>query len=83
MGVRVDRPDQIADALDRVIHADRPAVLEAVVDPNVPPMPPHITLEQAKNFASSVLRGDAEALGFIKQTIKDAAESYLPRRGGQ
>ncbi|HXW07477.1 MAG TPA: thiamine pyrophosphate-requiring protein [Vicinamibacterales bacterium] len=80
MGVRIDRPDQIADALDRVIHADRPAVLEAVVDPNVPPLPPHITLEQAKNFASSVLKGDAEALGFIKQTIKDAAQSYLPRR---
>ena len=79
LGVRVDRPDAIAGAWDRVIHADRPAVLEAVVDPNVPPLPPHITWEQARNFASSVFRGDAEALGFIKQTIKDAAESYLPR----
>ena len=47
---------------------------------NVPPLPPHITLEQAKNFASSVLKGDAEALGFIKQTIKDTAASYLPQR---
>ena len=80
MGVRIDRPDQIAGALERVLDADRPAVLEAVVDPNVPPLPPHITLEQAKNFASSVLKGDADALGFIKQTIKDAAASYLPRR---
>jgi pyruvate dehydrogenase (quinone) len=80
MGVRVDRPEQIGDAWDRVLGADRPAVLEAVTDPNVPPLPPHITWEQAKSFASSVFRGDAEALGFIRQTIKDAAESYLPRR---
>ena len=80
MGVRVDRPDQIADAWDRVLGADRPAVLEAVTDPNVPPLPPHISFEQARAFASSVLKGDAEALGFIKQTVKDVAESYLPRR---
>ena len=80
MGVRVDHPDQVGESIDRVINADRPAVLEAVVDPNVPPLPPHITLEQAMNFASSVLKGDAESLGFIKQTVKDVADSYLPRR---
>ena len=80
MGVRVDRPEQIGDAWDRVLGADRPAVLEAVTDPNVPPLPPHISLEQAKAFASSVLKGDAEALGFITQTVKDAVESYIPRR---
>jgi pyruvate dehydrogenase (quinone) len=80
MGVRVDHPDQVGGAWDQVIHADRPALLEAVVDPNVPPLPPHVSWEQAKNFASSVLRGDAEALGFLKQTIKDAAQSYLPHK---
>ena len=70
VGVRVNRPDQVADAWERVLHADRPAVLDAVVDPNVPPLPPHISWEQAKNFATSVLRGDADALGFLKQTWK-------------
>jgi pyruvate dehydrogenase (quinone) len=79
-GVRVDRPEQIGPAWDAVLGADRPAVLEAVTDPNVPPLPPHITLEQAKAFASSVFKGDAEALGFITQTVKDAVESYIPRR---
>jgi pyruvate dehydrogenase (quinone) len=79
-GIRVDHPDQIAPAWDRALAADRPAVIEAVTDPNVPPLPPHISFEQAKAFASSVLSGDAEALGFIKQTIKDAADSFLPNR---
>ncbi len=81
LGVRVDRPDQIGAAWDQVLHADRPAVLEAITDPNVPPLPPHITLDQAKHFLSSLYHGDAEALGFVKQTLKDAAANYLPRRG--
>jgi pyruvate dehydrogenase (quinone) len=46
----------------------------------VPPLPPHITLQQAKQFASSLLAGEAEALGFVTQTIKDAVESYLPHK---
>jgi pyruvate dehydrogenase (quinone) len=80
LGVRVDRPEDIGAAWDRVLAADRPAVLEAVTDPNVPPLPPHITLEQAKQFMSAVYKGDAEALGFIKQTVKDAAQGFLPHR---
>jgi pyruvate dehydrogenase (quinone) len=43
-------------------------------------MPPHITLEQAKAFMSSVLKGDAERLGFLKQTVKEVADKYLPNR---
>jgi pyruvate dehydrogenase (quinone) len=80
LGIRVDAPGQVGPAWDRALAADRPVVLEAITDPNVPPLPPHITLEQAKHFASSVWSGDAEALGFIKQTVKDAAESYLPHK---
>jgi pyruvate dehydrogenase (quinone) len=79
-GIRVDRPDAIADAWDRALSADRPTVVEAVTDPNVPPLPPHITLEQAKEFASSIWSRDAESLGFIKQTIKDVSENFLPHK---
>ncbi|NUR53276.1 MAG: thiamine pyrophosphate-requiring protein [Acidobacteria bacterium] len=79
-GVRVDRPQNLGAAWDRALAATRPFVLEAITDPDVPPMPPHITLEQARNYASSVLKGDANALGFLKQTLKDVAESYLPHR---
>ncbi|MGE3470810.1 MAG: thiamine pyrophosphate-dependent enzyme, partial [Vicinamibacterales bacterium] len=79
-GVRIDRPEQIGPAWDRVLAAGRPAVLEAVTDPDVPPLPPHISWDQAKSFASSVLHGDANALGFLRQTARDAVESVLPRR---
>jgi len=77
VGVRVDTPDAVGAAWDRVLSADRPAVLEAVVDPNVPPLPPHISMEQAKNFAKSVWSRDAEALGFLKQTAKEGVAGIL------
>ena len=79
-GIRVDRPDDIAAAWDRALAATKPFVFEAITDPNVPPMPPHITLEQAKAFTSSVLKGDAERLGFLKQTVKEVADKYLPNK---
>jgi pyruvate dehydrogenase (quinone) len=80
LGLRVDSPDEIGRVWDRALAADRPVVLEALTDPNVPPLPPHITLEQAKHFASSIWSGDAGALGFIKQTVKDVAATVLPHK---
>ena len=79
-GIRVDRPDAIGEAWDRALAADRPVVIEAVTDPNVPPLPPHITLEQARHFVSAIWARDAGALGYVTQTMKDAAGKYLPHR---
>ena len=75
--MRVDRPQQIGPAWDEVLSADRRAVLEAVTDSNVAPIPPHISLEQTRKFVSSVLKGDAQALGFLKQIAKDVAVSVV------
>jgi pyruvate dehydrogenase (quinone) len=79
-GERVDNPKRLGVAWDTALSADRPAVLEVLTDPNVPPIPPHITIKQAAGYASSVLKGDADSLGFLKQTVKDIASSLLPRR---
>jgi pyruvate dehydrogenase (quinone) len=69
-GVRVDEPDQVGAAWDEVLATDRPAVLEAVVDPEVPPLPPHITFEQAKHFAEAVLHGDEGRRSMIRQSLR-------------
>src|SRR5439155_25104100 len=45
LGIRVETPDAVGPAWDRALAADRPVVLEAITDPDVPPLPPHITLE--------------------------------------
>jgi pyruvate dehydrogenase (quinone) len=68
-GIKVERPEDIAPAWDAALSADRPVVLEAVVDPDVPPLPPHITLKQAKAFGMTLLRGDPDEGGVIKQAL--------------
>ncbi|MGZ5026703.1 MAG: thiamine pyrophosphate-requiring protein, partial [Methylobacter sp.] len=57
-GYCIDRPEQLTDAWDRALSADRPVVLEVYTDPNVPPLPPHITFDQARAYASAILLGD-------------------------
>ena len=69
-GFRVDRPELIGETWEKAFAADRPAVLEVQTDPEVPPLPPHITLEQAKAFASSVLKRDPGAGQMIGQAIE-------------
>ena len=80
-GIRVDRPEMIADAWERAFRADRPVVFEAITDPDVPTLPPHISLQQAKNFAETLLRGDPNEGGIIKQAVKGMMESILPHKG--
>jgi pyruvate dehydrogenase (quinone) len=77
-GVRVADPDHVADAWDEVLAADRPAVLEAIVDPEVPPLPPHITFEEAKHFASAVLHGDPGSRQMIRHSIRQMLDSIKP-----
>jgi pyruvate dehydrogenase (quinone) len=69
-GLRVDKPADLALAWQTALTSDRPFVIDAIVDPNVPPLPPHITLDQSKAFLMSVLRGDPERGGFVKQAIE-------------
>ncbi len=79
-GVRVERPDAVGEAWDKALSADRPFVLEAVTDPSVPPLPPHITLQQAKQFMRSMVKGDPDAGDVIRRSFRDLVESYLPHR---
>ena len=68
-GIRVDDPEQLASAWDRALASDRPVVLEAITDPDVPPLPPHITLKQAKSFGMALLKGDPHEAGILTQAI--------------
>lgn len=77
-GVRVEKPEAISGAWDEVFSADRPAVLDVRTDANVPPLPPHISFKQARMYLSSILKGDPDKAGMIKQSFKDLVESWTP-----
>jgi pyruvate dehydrogenase (quinone) len=77
-GIFVDNPDRMGAAWDEALAADRPVVLEVKTDPDVPPLPPHITLEQAKKFTSTLLGPDPDETGVIIGSAKQVLASVLP-----
>ncbi|MGH7777943.1 MAG: thiamine pyrophosphate-requiring protein [Candidatus Dormibacterales bacterium] len=79
-GIRVERPDEIEPAWREALAADRPVVIDAIVDPNEPPLPPHITLRQARNFALSMARGDPDRADVVRESIREKIDEFLPGR---
>jgi pyruvate dehydrogenase (quinone) len=79
-GIRVDRPEQVGPAWDEALSAGRPVLYEAVTDPEVPPLPPHITVAQARAFTSAVLSRDPNATQMVRQSLKQKAQEFLPGR---
>ena len=53
-GIKVDRSEQIAPAWDEALASPMPVVLDAIVAPDAPPLPPHITLKQMQSFGVSL-----------------------------
>ncbi len=67
-GIYVDNPDALAGAWQRALSADRPVLLEVKTDPEVAPLPPHITFSQAKSFMASMVKGDRGAVQILSDT---------------
>lgn len=78
VGLRLERPEDIGPMLDEAWRWNRPVVINAYTDPNVPPLPPHITFEQARNYMSMLLREPAAA-GIAAQTAKGMMARYFHR----
>jgi pyruvate dehydrogenase (quinone) len=77
-GIRVDDPQRIGAAWDEALSADRPCVVAFRTDPEVPPLPPHITFEQAKNFMSALVRDPARG-PMLRNAMKEMFESFRKR----
>jgi pyruvate dehydrogenase (quinone) len=65
-------------AWDEALASDRPVVLEVKTDPEVPPLPPHITLQEAKKFTETLIKGDPEEGGLLRGTARQVLSSVLP-----
>jgi pyruvate dehydrogenase (quinone) len=78
-GIKVETPDAVGPAWDAALSADRPTLIEAVVDPEVPPLPPHIRFEQAKMLAQAIRKGDPASGRFMRHAIRGKVEEFLNR----
>jgi pyruvate dehydrogenase (quinone) len=70
-GFTVERPEDVASTLQRALDHPGPAVVQAVVDPNEPPLPGHVTSKQALHFAEALARGQKDAWKIIKSVAED------------
>ncbi|WP_175849208.1 MULTISPECIES: thiamine pyrophosphate-requiring protein [Burkholderia cepacia complex] len=77
-GIYVDDPEQLGAAWDEALASDRPVVLEVKSDPEVPPLPPHVTLQQAKHFAETLVKGDPREGNVIVETARQVLSAVLP-----
>ncbi|MGV7207685.1 thiamine pyrophosphate-requiring protein [Oxalobacteraceae bacterium A2-2] len=80
-GIRVSKPEEVGPAWDKALASGIPTVIEMVTDPDVAPLPPHISNKQTRNYLRALLRGDPDALGVVTATIKEAWDGLFPGRG--
>ncbi len=78
-GIFCDSGDAMRGAWEEALAADRPVVLEVKTDPEVPPLPPHITFEQAKKMAQAMAKGDPEAIGVMEKSFRGKLTEFLTR----
>ena len=78
-GIYVDKPERMGAAWDEALAADRPVVLEVKTDPEVPPLPPHITLEAGEEIHRDADQGRSRTRGaLVKGAARQLLSSILP-----
>ena len=76
-GIVVRDPELLGAAWDEAFAADRPVIMNVYADPNVPPLPPHITFKDAKNFLT-MMGTEPELVSVVKNSAKELLASVLP-----
>ncbi|MBV8302127.1 MAG: thiamine pyrophosphate-requiring protein [Candidatus Dormibacteraeota bacterium] len=79
-GIKVDSPEQVDSAWEQAFSADRPVIINAITDPEEPPLPPHVTVEQAKSMSESVLKGDPAGLRDMVTAMREKVQEFVPGR---
>jgi pyruvate dehydrogenase (quinone) len=78
-GIFCDDGSAMRGAWEEALAADRPVVLEVKTDPEVPPLPPHITFEQAKKMAQAMAKGDPERVGVMEKSLRGKLAEFLTK----
>jgi pyruvate dehydrogenase (quinone) len=81
-GIRCDRSEDVALSWERALESPVPCVLEMVTDPDVPPLPPHISMKQAKAYVSALFHGDPDSIGIVTSSFKEVWDGLFPSDSG-
>ena len=76
-GYTIEEPQQAEAVLRQALAHPGPAVVQALVDPNEPPMPGNITTDQAIKFAEALVRGQRQRFDIIKTVLEDKVREVV------
>ena len=76
-GIVVRDPEKLGEAWDEAFNADRPVIMNVYADANVPPLPPHVTFKDAKNFIT-MIASEPELGSVVKNSVKQVLANVLP-----
>jgi pyruvate dehydrogenase (quinone) len=79
-GIRVDRASQIDAAWREALSADRPVIIDAITDPEEPPLPPHITFKQMQGFTKSILKAPGAGIPGVVEAMREKIDEFVPGR---
>ncbi|PYX78256.1 MAG: pyruvate oxidase [Acidobacteria bacterium] len=77
VGFTVEDPGECGRSIEQFLRAPGPAILQAIVDPFEPPMPPKVTAEQALHFAKSLARGEPHRGKIALTTLEDRVKELI------
>jgi pyruvate dehydrogenase (quinone) len=76
-GYTIEDPAEAEATLREALAQPGPAVVQAVVDPNEPPMPGKISMQQALHFAKALARGEKDRFDILKTVIEDKVREVV------
>ncbi len=76
-GLRVDDPADCGRVMDEALATPGPVVVDAIVDPYEPPLPPKVKVSQAKKFAESLVRGEPQRGKIALTVAKDKVRELI------
>ncbi|MGH7224790.1 MAG: thiamine pyrophosphate-dependent enzyme, partial [Gemmataceae bacterium] len=76
-GFTIEDPEKCEETLRQAFAVQGPAVVQAVVDAQEPPMPGHATIKQAWSFAKSLLKGEKFTKDIIETVVKNKIKEVV------
>ena len=76
-GFTIERPQDAEATLAAALAYPGPAVVQAVVDPDEPPVPGKVTTKQAMNLAKALARGEKDRWRIVRTVAKDKVREVV------
>ena len=76
-GFTIEDPKTCGDILEEALNVPGPVIVDAVVDPFEPPMPPKVSPDQALKFAKSLAKGQPKRMKIAATIAEDVVKEMI------